>query len=1006
MELNRERIILASNSSPEYSMVVVNYGYFDRNGFNPFIPSETFYRLIQNFETSNIKPVITRKKCEIRGSINHCAPDWFVQDPNLYEDNNRDYGYQVAVEQRRTINPLTEFKANQSKEIETYSYSLVGGVIKLELMRVKTPKLLYQARLIPVNATPSHLSDLEKVGGLILRLILDTNILYTQSMKESLVVYYNTLLGLSKDRYKLSASFSQSRELKRQDLVWGGIVGNDKTGYGVSHTPSGERKLLIYAPNGIWLITPPYKCNLITTQIYQGLEGTILDCVDVPLNSRRSHGPKDKHWLLVSDILSYQGDIGVQTKPLTDRLILAQQTINQGQLSIPINTLTLRTFNTADKFFSVMRETLRESTVLAYLPEGLTFKPITASYIPMVRTNEGIIPVSVLPSWKRTLPFNIDVVVWKSTPTITFQVGQDRGGVNLYLDSPEGSFIFEGTFQYPITQPFNLPSLKNYSVVKFKWEGELIPVQEFASKSEMLSLDEARVRWNYIHEPITAETLEGKNTELLDYYKQRTRDSLLSAVKTEMDSILDLTGEYRYPWKGYQHIYLYSPGLKPPSRSVHVINSLEEVKSKVDVIYFNNSLSFNQVITAIKTKLKPDGAVIFSVMDGYAATQLFYPTFTHTNLEVNKIESGKLTLSYTRDNNTLTIISGEKKDTLEPIFIYDLIEAIPTLNINSIYRYDTEELMPAKDKILARIQSFGIITPFQSASSEKKPTLAERRNVSQTSLDRGGSGRINIPSAVQLRPNKVSLPPTGPFSVNPTVRSVPRPRPQKIRDKLLSSLHVSAPKISSKPGIGDDKLQKIKVTWTPEEVYRIACIGDGSCFFHAYLKAFYPPYQDNNSYSSRTGIVRSFRDELGSLITEIDPSTDFLRYYNTAAGGAWVELWKEQKTDETGLELDYSIEGMVNLFLSDEDVGDEVYNFVSEIIGIDVYVMIGKTSDLYHHINTSTDDTNRKCVVIVGNEHHYELVSVMRDGALQTVFYSDDPFIIALNTSKLAVRSR
>ena len=413
---------------------------------------------------------------------------------------------------------------------------------------------------------------------------------------------------------------------------------------------------------------------------------------------------------------------------------------------------------------------------------------------------------------------------------------------------------------------------------------------------------------------------------------------------------------------------------------------------------------------------------------------MFQPAYT-PEFDVKGLDLGPALITYNQDENLLvTNYKGTLDDIVErPVFIYDLVMRLPGWHLSEIYRADTEDFLSLPEKMFSRLYSFGLLEANgrdediakQHQLPSRGASPAVRKDTPQ------GIGRPEIPTTVETRPDiPISPKPVNSpaLLVTPTTQST-RGRALPVRTRViptatlpgrsgfaarggivraaqrrpveypLRTLPVITPKNQANPGIGDDKVERVTVTWTTEEVYRIACIGDGSCFFHSYLKGFYAPYQNNNSYAVRYNTVRDLRDELASLITEEDPDNEGLLFYDTAADGAWARMAEQQLfldkplLDDFNEPLNYSLEGMVRLFLSSRDVGDETYSFISEIIGIGVYVVRGTNKDLYPQISVGTE---HPAVVIMGNGHHYEVIAVKRQEGFQTLFDPDDPFIRSL----------
>jgi hypothetical protein len=204
------------------------------------------------------------------------------------------------------------------------------------------------------------------------------------------------------------------------------------------------------------------------------------------------------------------------------------------------------------------------------------------------------------------------------------------------------------------------------------------------------------------------------------------------------------------------------------------------------------------------------------------------------------------------------------------------------------------------------------------------------------------------------------------------------------------------------PGIPVDTYQKVKVSWYPDEtVVRIGAIGDGSCFFHAVLNGYYPPYQSNDNREYRMALVRKLRRDIAYTLQMEDPKNLGSTLYETVANGQFAALYEQQLmgldfNDIFDYPVDFSLDGLQRLFNSIQHLGNEVYQYASDILGIDIYIMRLTNQDLYVHQNTSVPGTVRKAVVISGNGNHYETIGIERNGMFQTVFDQNDPFLVAL----------
>jgi len=491
--------------------------------------------------------------------------------------------------------------------------------------------------------------------------------------------------------------------------------------------------------------------------------------------------------------------------------------------------------------------------------------------------------------------------------------------------------------------------------------------------------------------------------------------------------------------------------------------------------FWQNRDIFTALVTTIRNNMKPQGKFVFMTIDGDAVEQVFDPMFG--GLQMSQLKLGPALLNYNPPQLTINLpgtIVGEQQEWL--VRLGDFL--LQNFDFLELHRADGEEFLNMQENIYTKMYAFGamkaknpsmpalpgpqsssavtiprpvspisiptiprpvspIMTPVSSAPKLTTiPTAIPALNVRLPSPPRmlpvAASPRALptpqlpasiIPSRV-ASPPKIPLPPLAPTSSIPPLASLP-PLSKRV-PQTVTTIRVSKPLRAGDPGIGDDTYRPMTVPWY-QNVVRIAAIGDGSCFFHALLKAYLTIYQDNASYDFRTNFVAKFRRDLAYLLqlptgaTEASPEVEGLRkelatlsrkpleaptYYETTANGAFLEFFLQQLKgapirDEQGTIIDFSLAGMQKLFNSNQDVGSEVYQYVAEITGVDIYVAIGYTDNLKPFISTARKGgLVRPAVIIVGNKHHYEVVGIMKPEGIQTVFFADDPFLEAYMQQK------
>ena len=381
-------------------------------------------------------------------------------------------------------------------------------------------------------------------------------------------------------------------------------------------------------------------------------------------------------------------------------------------------------------------------------------------------------------------------------------------------------------------------------------------------------------------------------------------------------------------------------------------------------------------------------------------------------------------------------------------------------------RATMESFLSAKESLLSQMYTSGTITPpatgeIPSSTAVKRPTIAppsylpmpspiqpptSPRILTGTPYVPGikqpptviipklpsvsGVKRPTLPTVTTV-PMRVTVPATasGTSTVSVTAEEeveIP-PTPTNVPERPLPGLTVMSTKSATAAGRGDDNYQPLTCTWYPKTLVRIACIGDGSCFFHAILKGFFVDYQNNGSYLYRTNTVTELRKELAYLLPTTNSYDPYERsFYDSVNEGQWTELAGEQvimlsaieelgfdihsprtnvntvkravlaqgysqdefniMLDSLGRFIDYSLPGLQTLLLSSRDVGDEIYKYVSEVLGITIVVLRATTTDLYTHINTYDGNHDYPWVFIVGNGYHYEVLAEDTPGGFRTTF--------------------
>jgi hypothetical protein len=1120
------------------------FGRKTDKGFVPGVTREVFNR-IQSYFDSRAQVTITRStdyiSKELRKTVTTPVegnPETiYIQKERLWNEEDTNYGIRYSMSGEYPINPLY-FEPDIIREKTRYSYLVFKNTVRVDMTIVnmvrgvqgkseRDDKTRYEVEIELID--PQGLDSFDKAVKTILYRLLDTIVLYTNREADEMMSFVNMSLNSNKRGFIDHNSIVQARNLKLKDMVWGGLIGNDKTQYSVTHKADGERKLLVFSPSGIWLVMAPYTLNRISPDRIPTLVGTIIDGELIPLEKRLSGAPDSRLWYLAFDCLAWGGNIGVQDQPHNIRMnyVQAVADVMKNQL-ITVNTKTFKSFATPRHFFSTMREMFREEEVLSYKQDGFMFTPTNTPYNP--HTDEH-------PLYRRVLTDYPDICKWKppSQLTIDFQirwVATEKGSlIQLYVNDRGKPVLFTGSKMFPYDNigihGIGITSdLPNNTIVEYAWDPEsknFAPVRVRNDKSKPNKIDIAEDVWMDIQRPLDKETLTGQSLDLMRAYHNKIKKMLYQSpidpnVKVG-PTLLDIgsgRGGDVSKWHHYSRIVAVEPNLEhiqELQRRIEINGMTDKVKilhaggqdieaiyqtvrdfigDRVDVVSMMLSMSFfwqnqsmvNRLVNTITSNIKRNGQIIFLTIDGDLVEQTFEPAMD-TGPAITRLDLGPATLTYNGNKVPKELyihIEGTivQDQTEWLVRLSDLILPLRKLGFDfrSRNRADTERFLNDYEITMTQMYTYAIVNTVDSniqlpditqviPGIEVAPGLKTDPNEIRLLLN----GQTLVPTIIKEKegdypPSPVAgLPPTEPveevlthpimtkaeeakeikhvekqesimkpsqsvFDINqlPAIPGLPSVVPSQKKESgspgpaviqpipslpILTTLPplfpgtIATQRVVTEfelPMIPVDTYEKVIVTWYPnEKVVRIGAIGDGSCFVHAIMNAYYPPYQNNADNKFRRRFVSMLRRDLAYTLQMEHDFMPGVTFWHTAANGAFATIYEQQLLakelgEDFGGGIDYSMEGLQKLFNSTLPLGDEIYKYISDMLGIDVYVMRLTNKDLYVHLNTAEKGLERKVVVISGNGMHYETVGIERGGLFQTLYEQTDPFILALRS--------
>lgn len=166
---------------------------------------------------------------------------------------------------------------------------------------------------------------------------------------------------------------------------------------------------------------------------------------------------------------------------------------------------------------------------------------------------------------------------------------------------------------------------------------------------------------------------------------------------------------------------------------------------------------------------------------------------------------------------------------------------------------------------------------------------------------------------------------------------------------------------------------------------KIAVIGDGSCYFHAVLRAFNKTYINAETTKERKDYAMNLRYTLAASLEEKE---DGVMYYDTLFGGTLRGF-------SQGFPH-YSLESMKSELRSSRAVDNVYHQLVAEKLNKDIYLIDAAKGDLY--METSEPDKyykNRDSIFILYNSGHYDVIGVLNSaGGVDTLLKHDHPFTL------------
>lgn len=1043
-----------SQHDDEEIEVEVRFGSFKKDRFESNVPPVFYFNLINNLREKGLEEIIENstvsyfqnkvRKIEINSDKGETI--WQTKmvidkiDLPIYEIR-----FSTSSERKLTNKEIEKIDDETPSFIrERIRHTFLDGIVKYDITEVvnntqSSSSTTYEIEVEFLDKLDkNNFNEFESKIEEAFKIICGSNTVYTKEEKEGVNLTFNNIFDKSNSRFRIDKNlFVRPRNIKREDLVSGGIINNKKGKYTVTFKADGKRKILIFNIIGIWLVNPPYEYNLVfriediinanLKRTVQALNSFIFDGELLTLKV-----PTAKYTFLAMDCIAAKKDL--RGNYFRERRVICEKITNFFSQNDILQIMTKEVhYLDGNNFYDVINYMLDKRKNLPYNEDGLIFTPDFPPYCPIENTS---IP--------RILPLQPDVCKWKRVEdmTIDFAIKWNFDGKNRSLDLmifdevSKKMVNFEGTPKNPFNNSmvvYEHPILDGLStgrIVEFEWIQGLNKFSPRGLRNDKAGSNSKTVAihdWKDIVNPITEDMIRGIGNDMMRSYHNRIKRELLNKIK-EGSNLLDIgtgRGGDIGKWGKVNKVVAVEPNednytefLERLSKSdmsdrvklvptgggetEEITRVVKKFFGKADVVSLMLSASFfwssldhlESLINTIIYNIKVGGTIILLTIDGDAVEELFEPVMKEDNYNSISIAGTEMLLHPKPENinsgrvlniNIPNSIVGDQTEWL--VKIDDLVSRLSEYGFELISwkPASREDMLPNESKILSSLYSYGIIKqtremelPSLSRNNKSVPSFKPSfQNDDEDSEDNDFEDDEDFEDD--------DLEDCDECDTNNNFE----------RDENLKII----------PDKFDDRYEKINCSWY-ENFVRFGTINSSS-LCHAVLKAFYPVYQNIYDKKRREELVKNFRHDLALTLNFENSATPGYNFYLTSGKAYFINKLIDELVDQNNIrryKIDYSLAGLQSFYNSNIDLGEESYEYISEIIDLDIYFVKITEDDLILTYSTASKNRDRKSIIIGYVEkddvRKYETIGVDNGETFQTFFESENEVIYKLNSVK------
>lgn len=813
------------------------------------LPASVFYRMQEYLRTRQIAGTRTVSNDQTQGPVRRTEAEgrvtWMTKQ-RLDLLRSPALGVRLAVsEERPLLQPPTSFRAEFTRTKDRLSYLIYPGVARLDMTRVTDAqrRVSYEVEVECLNLDLLYTRFME-CTSIVWKWLTGSNTLYTVTELKAVahdLALASTRVGPREDplqRFNRDV-LVQARNLKREDLVYGGLVGNPETFYEVTAKADGVRKLMVFTPSGCWAVMPPYEYNrlLAYEPLMQPLVGSWLDGEMVPVERRNAQAspPDTPYWFLIFDVLRVEGR-SVQAEPLRTRLTLAKAVadIFQSHRTLRVHAKEFYPIKRVQDLFTTMSALKKREVTLAYKIDGYMFTPAQTPYNPRSHEVEAA---------QRCLVAVPDIVKWKPPEelTIDFAVRPGPRGLELY-SSQKGQrdgVRFRGTMQHPFNGAVQtasplLQGLEAGTVVEFGWNAEEGVLEPRRLRFDKVVGNDVRIAedvWTDIHTPIQFDMLTGDHraTPRLRFALEWEAQKLPIAVVVRPRQLSGLLGQLQFTqpvvdaWDGQQPALFLQD---PPRQATQDYYVLQDTRTVTEA---------------------PPGVCV----DTWTVDQ---PLLSLSERQ----ECPHYRFTYCR------------RTPPQEMYWPDPVYYVQIADVRGLDRLAI--LPPFRTAVRAQVGGQTYVAYLPSTwRLEGTPAVASR-----------------APVRPDLLPREAQAVPDEEAQADASALDQAESVPELPEDRQVWLAPPTPP--AFRPNLQVGRLETLACSWYTEyPVVRIGTVGDGNCLLHAMLQGYNPEYQAREE--GRAAYARRLRTAMAEFMTLSDPESPGNTFYASAGAGAVAAVY-------------------------------------------------------------------------------------------------------------------